>query len=118
MFNVGPMELVLILVLGLLVFGPERLPSMARTLATWIARIRDEAGRSIAELKAAADVDDITGEIGAIRDELRATRDEVTRGLRAPVTAVEDAVKDVSPGGPTAHAAPAAQVPPMDPEAT
>lgn len=32
LFNIGPMELILILVIALLVFGPRRLPEIARDL--------------------------------------------------------------------------------------
>lgn len=116
--NVGFPELFVVAVLALLVFGPERLPELARTAAKFINRFRDEAGRSIAELKAAADLDDIGEDLRSIRGELTGARDEITRSLREPAEAVRAAGKEVSPGGPTgsvpAHTGP----PPIDPEAT
>lgn len=60
MFDIGFAELVLIMVVGLLVLGPERLPGAVRTASLWIGRIR----RSFQEVRA-----DIEREIGA--DEIR-----------------------------------------------
>lgn len=40
MFDVGFWEILLILVLALLVIGPERLPGAARTAGLWVGKIR------------------------------------------------------------------------------
>ena len=40
MFDIGFSELLLIGVIGLLVLGPERLPTAVRTASLWIGRIR------------------------------------------------------------------------------
>jgi len=40
MFNLGPMELLMIFLVALLVFGPEKLPEVARTLAKIMREIR------------------------------------------------------------------------------
>lgn len=40
MFGIGFWELVVLLVVGLLVVGPERLPAFARETARWVRRIR------------------------------------------------------------------------------
>jgi sec-independent protein translocase protein TatB len=40
MFDIGFWELSLIAVMALLVFGPERLPELARSAGLWIGRIR------------------------------------------------------------------------------
>ncbi len=50
MFNIGPMELMIILVLALIVFGPQRLPEIGRSI-----------GRSLREFRRASD--EIRGEI-------------------------------------------------------
>ena len=40
MFDVGFSELALIALIGLLVLGPKRLPEVARTLGSWLGRLR------------------------------------------------------------------------------
>jgi sec-independent protein translocase protein TatB len=62
MFDLGFSEIVLILVIALIVVGPERLPRLARTTGLWIGKIRG----TVASLKA-----EIDHELAA--DELRKT---------------------------------------------
>lgn len=40
MFGIGPQELIVILVVGLLVLGPKRLPEIARSLGKGLAEFR------------------------------------------------------------------------------
>ncbi|HSG78478.1 MAG TPA: twin-arginine translocase TatA/TatE family subunit [Acidimicrobiia bacterium] len=99
MFSVSPAEMVTIAVVALLVFGPRRLPEIAR-----------KAGRLARDLrKAAADLrSDIEREYGDslkpledARRELRTARDDISRGARS----LEDLPKE-RPGG---------AAPPQDP---
>jgi sec-independent protein translocase protein TatB len=39
-FDVGPLEILVLLIVGLLVFGPDRLPEMARQAGSWIRDLR------------------------------------------------------------------------------
>ena len=60
-FGVGFQELLVVAVLVLVLFGPSKLPQMARELGRFVA----EARRSVDEFKAelaAADVDDDEGD--------------------------------------------------------
>ena len=41
MFGIGPFELFLILLFGFLIFGPDKLPAMAKTLGKALAKFRD-----------------------------------------------------------------------------
>ena len=57
MFNVGPPELILILLIALMVFGPKKLPEIGRTV-----------GKSLTEFRKASS--DIRKELsGALKDE-------------------------------------------------
>jgi len=40
MFDIGFTEIVLVAVVALLVIGPERLPTVARTLGFWVGKVR------------------------------------------------------------------------------
>lgn len=44
MFDVGFWELVVIAVVALIVFGPDKLPGLARTLGFWAGRARRQLG--------------------------------------------------------------------------
>jgi sec-independent protein translocase protein TatB len=115
--NFGVVELAVIGVIALLVFGPERLPEMARNAARLVGRFRAEAGRAMDELKRAGGLEGLDDEIRSIRDEVRGARDDVSRGLRQPM----EELKSVARGGPTEQPAaePAADAPPpVDTEAT
>jgi sec-independent protein translocase protein TatA len=74
-FNIGPPELIVILLLALLVFGPKRLPEIGRTI-----------GRSLTEFRRAS---------SDLRRELEVDlKDEPSKG---PPTRSEPS----EPGGPT-----------------
>ena len=60
MFDIGFAELLLVGLVALIVFGPERLPGAARTAGLWIGRLK----RSFSAIKA-----EVEREIGA--DEIR-----------------------------------------------
>jgi TatA/E family protein of Tat protein translocase len=69
-FNIGPMELIVILVLALIVFGPKRLPEIGRTV-----------GKGLREFQKATK--EVRGEIeGALKDEPASTH----RGPTEPKT--------------------------------
>lgn len=40
MFDIGFQELIIIFIVALLVFGPEKLPEISRTLGRWVLEIR------------------------------------------------------------------------------
>lgn len=43
MFNIGPLELMVLAIVGLIVLGPDRLPSLAKDAARMIRTLRDMA---------------------------------------------------------------------------
>jgi sec-independent protein translocase protein TatB len=74
MFEVGFSEIALLLIVALLVFGPDKLPSVIRTSGLWIGRLK----RSYQQIRA-----DIEREIGAddIRRQLH--NEDVMRSLNS-----------------------------------
>lgn len=55
---IGPLEILTIAVIALLVFGPEKLPDMARTVAKTLGEMRRMASDVQAEFKAGLEVED------------------------------------------------------------
>jgi sec-independent protein translocase protein TatB len=78
----GPQELLVIAVVALLVFGPDRLPELARNAAKMLNRVRSETDRSVGELKRAAAAEGLDREWREISDDLRDTRDRLRDPLR------------------------------------
>jgi len=52
MLNVGVPEMLLILFVALIVFGPNRLPEIARSMGKFIRSFQNETNRAISDLKA------------------------------------------------------------------
>ncbi len=74
MLEGGFWELALIFVLALVVFGPERLPGLARSVGLWVGRARAVA-RNLTE--------QIERELAV--EEMRKTADAVHRAVRDPL---------------------------------
>jgi TatA/E family protein of Tat protein translocase len=68
--SIGPTEIILVLAIALLVFGPSKLPQMGRTL-----------GRGISEFKRAADTAKEELGLGEVLDEVKQVKDDVTSSL-------------------------------------
>lgn len=51
MFNIGPMELIVLAVVGLIVLGPDRLPGLAKDAARMIRTLRDLATGARTQLR-------------------------------------------------------------------
>jgi sec-independent protein translocase protein TatB len=115
----GVQELLVIAVVALLVFGPERLPEVARTAARTLARVRSEAQRNIAEFRRIAAVDELERELRDAGRELREAGTELGRA-RPPAGArrAEPRRAAGSPGSGPVAMRPLDDPPPTDPDAT
>lgn len=80
----GPQELLVIAFVALLVFGPDRLPEVARNAAKLINRLRSEMTTSVDELKRVAGAEGLDKEWREVSAELRGARDQ----LRQPMSEV------------------------------
>jgi len=77
--SVGAPEILVILVLALLVLGPERLPQAARTMGRWVAEIRKITGSLQAE------VQDVVDEVmRPVTDTATVATESFTSTLRTP----------------------------------
>lgn len=80
----GFAEIVFLVLLALLVFGPEKLPGMARTAGRTLNRLKAEANSTLDELKGSVDVQELrqtanVDELRGVADELRSTSADLER---------------------------------------
>jgi sec-independent protein translocase protein TatA len=61
LFNIGPEELLLILVIALLIFGPKRLPEIGRTIGRSLREFRRASDEVRGEFTRALEVEDQPG---------------------------------------------------------
>jgi sec-independent protein translocase protein TatB len=104
LFDIGPWEFVVILVVGLLVVGPERLPKMVAEGLKWMRLLRDQAANARREIVAAADFDP------AITDELRRSVSGIAE--LHPKRLAASLLSDVADSAPTVVPPPVPPVPP------
>lgn len=107
MFGIGIGEIILILVIGTLVVGPDRMVAFARDAGRILAKFRRETDSVSKEFREALDLDELQGllteaqsEIQGVAQDLQTTRKEVQALAADTQTAIEA-------DGTTAEAAPA-----------
>lgn len=73
MFDIGFFELIIIGILALLVLGPERLPTAARTAGVWIGRIKQSFGAIQQEVNQQLHMEDMQRQLEENRRKLEDT---------------------------------------------
>ena len=63
MFEIGFSELLLVVIVGLLVVGPERLPTLIRTTARWMGALRRHVNQIRADFERELGVPEIRNQI-------------------------------------------------------
>ena len=99
MFGIGPMELVVIVVVALLIFGPQRLPEFARTLGKGLAEFR----RASNDLRQSLALDELQNDLRKTANQLTSPPPVAPRPAQAGDT--------LPPGTGSAPGAPAADPP-------
>lgn len=109
----GMWEWIFLAVLALLIFGPDKLPGIARNVGKTISTFKREAQSTMDELKRSADLQDIREVAG----ELRSTTADLKRSasLTGPLASTASAPASAGPAESTVRA----DIPaPFDPDAT
>lgn len=60
--SLGPLEILVVGVLALIVFGPERLPDIARTIGKTLSELRRMASEVRTEFESGMNLDDVEDE--------------------------------------------------------
>lgn len=96
MFGIGGFELFLILIFGFLIFGPDKLPAIAKTIGKAIAKFRDAQEEMTGQLKKESFIDkDSDAPFKNPLDVIESTAKDVKRGVndaQSKADAVTDAV--------------------------
>lgn len=135
MFDIGFGELILVLVIGLVVLGPERLPVAVKTVAGWIRVMRSMAANVQNELTQELKLQElqdnlkkmeeqagkaISPELKASMDDLKEAADTLRRSYQEPVDslkkqldpeALADQEIEIPPARPASAGSPAAENP-------
>lgn len=99
MFDIGFSELLLVAVVGLLVLGPERLPTAVRTTSLWIGRLRRQFTAIRTEVEREIGADEIRAQLRneEIMDQLRESREvleSTSREIRQPLLEAAEAARE------------------------
>jgi len=57
--NIGPMEIAIVLIIALVVFGPKRLPELGKSAGKGLKEFKGSLSDSRAAIEGPADVDDV-----------------------------------------------------------
>ena len=103
-------EMLTLALLALLVFGPDRLPGMARNIGRTVSKLKTEANSTLDELRRASDIDELrkSADVSELRDaaaQLRAEADAMGQAADEATAEATTAVTD-------------RPAPPYDPDAT
>lgn len=128
LLGVGPGEILVILVILLLVFGPERLPELARQAGRFVVRVRDWIQRSpdaAMILRAREDLEtelqtlraELTREVESVRQDLQNVRSDLADASKLLEQSAQEVAStsriDLSDAGTEARAAEPAIKPPV-----
>jgi len=89
MFDIGFSELTLIAILGLIILGPERLPGAAKTLGTWVRKIRGMAKNFNSEIERELDIDSLRKELANQNEKIMQQAQALSKKLNRPVEEIQ-----------------------------
>jgi Tat protein translocase TatB subunit len=110
----GMWEIITLVVLALLIFGPDKLPGMARSVGKTISHFKREAQSTMDELKRSADLQDVR----ELRDELKGASGDLRKAAAIGPIASSASARDVAEAPTTDSTARALLPAPFDPDAT
>lgn len=94
--GIGLPEIVLILIIAVIVVGPQRIPEVAVQLARAIRYLRGYATGVTAQMR--AELDELTREYEEVRKELQEVRQVVSKDLSSASEDMDRATEDINRG--------------------
>ncbi len=91
MFDFGFSELVMIGIVALVVLGPERLPTVARTAGQWLGK----AQRMVQQVKSDIEREAELSELKKIQEEAKGVADDLTKTIKGEAQEIEKSVNEL-----------------------
>jgi TatA/E family protein of Tat protein translocase len=112
--QIGPLEIVMVLVVALLVFGPKKLPEVGKQAAKGLREFRRFQSGIRDDLQGMLDVDATPSPSGSGHQALDSSDDDADDDADDDGTSVSEAPAESEPSPPVSEASPAAEAPPPD----
>jgi sec-independent protein translocase protein TatB len=99
MFDIGFWELCLIAIVALLILGPERLPTAARTAGKWISKIRNMVAGVKQEIDRELQLDEIRSKMKAQEEALKqqTNLDDIQQSLDQTIADLDPIERTIAP---------------------
>jgi sec-independent protein translocase protein TatB len=94
-FGVGPLEIFLVMVIAVVVLGPERIPGVAVEVARLVKFLRGYATDATSQLR--EEMGELTREYEEVRKELQEFRQSVRNDLTAATQQMTRVIEEVEP---------------------
>lgn len=94
MFGIGFQEILLILLIALVIFGPKKLPDLARSLGKGVAEFKKAAEDMKKSFEEAVEEEDLKDEIKELKDMGNTLEREVKKGFTGDEARTETVGKD------------------------
>ena len=92
--KIGWGELLVVLLVALVLLGPEKLPSAARSLGRAIHSVKKYIREATEEMDISEDIQSVKKDMNAIKADLRTMEKSVEKSVEEAAQAAESAVKD------------------------
>ncbi|MEJ2630194.1 MAG: Sec-independent protein translocase protein TatB [Acidihalobacter sp.] len=99
MFDLGFSEIMLIMIVALVVVGPERLPGLARKAGYWVGRFRRYVVNVRSEIERELNADELRSMLTRQEDEIRELRDMLQDTRSQIHNEVDDIAQEVDSAG-------------------
>ena len=106
MFDIGFAELLLIGVVGLLVVGPEQLPSAVRTVLAWVSRFRRSFDQIRTEVRRELHNDEIMQKLKAESQQLERQVRDTAQSVEREIEAIGTEASEPLQAAPTTNEPP------------
>jgi len=96
MFDMGFAEMMVIGIVALIVIGPERLPSVARSAGKWVAKIRNFVSSVKNDVEREFKTDELKKILEQQQDELQSLKEAMNSANSSETKSIKDEIDSIS----------------------